>query len=239
MFKPKHISFSAINLYKTCPACYAAKYVTKTYVEVNILPFRFGKAVHVGLEQYYQGLDWRKATMLHLWDGFKADEYDKAEYTRLFRMAEAMLETVVKTGRTYEAAYIEQKLFVPLTNPLSHEEIDIPILGYVDLITKDDQVIDHKTSTDTLNEVSEDNSFQLDLYSMMFRRKYQRAPSRLTIQKIVKRMSVGEVIYIDQEPDEFREAQVFFDVKQVVEDIKAEKFEFKQINSFFRKHICQ
>lgn len=158
---PEYFSFSQLRLYGDCPRKYYFNYILKRYPKQN-LAMAFGFAFHSALEEYY-----------------KTGDIDKAESRFIFDLTEAKIElklgeSVEKEGKIglnmlrkyfysqekpyFKAKEVEYKFQVDLKHPVTGKLLGIPVRGVMDMITMDDFIVDHKTSSGiwTMEKLEED-----------------------------------------------------------------------------------
>jgi hypothetical protein len=154
----------------------------------------FGFAFHSALEEYY-----------------KTGDIDKAESRFIFDLTEAKIElklgeSVEKEGKIglnmlrkyfysqekpyFKAKEVEYKFQVDLKHPVTGKLLGIPVRGVMDMITMDDFIVDHKTSSGiwTMEKLEED--MQSTFYWLAYESLFGKEPSGFLFNFFIKR--VGE-----------------------------------------------
>lgn len=151
------LSFSQLKLFETCQKQYHFKYVLKlpgTDAETKWVDF--GSAVHEYAEDLIR--DTIK-TRDELWAKYKLDgRMPRDEF-------ELCCDNIQKNVPSFAVA--EDKIFISVG--------DFYFVGYLDVVTKDDEIIDWKTGSYTSSKSAE-YSKQLWCYAYLFYRKYNRLP---------------------------------------------------------------
>ena len=75
---------------------------------------------------------------------------------------------------------------VPLVDMTTGEVLDLPLLGYMDLIENHETITEIKTTASTLDIESLDTQFQLLAYDYAFQTKFMREPKGIKIVNLVK-----------------------------------------------------
>ena len=181
---PAHISASWISLFLECPIAYRSRYIDK------IDPFKgniytcFGKAVHAALEANYKQKVESKVD-LPLKDclvAFNAEfdkgmleiGWDPSDVVEVMKMSgEEMLYSYLKEmAPKIQPAEIEMKFEIEL------KSVGRTLLWFIDLITADDVIVDHKTVGTTSRQKRTkcyvDNLPQLTVYAIAFRKLFNR-----------------------------------------------------------------
>lgn len=84
---------------------------------------------------------------------------------------------------------VEATMEVPLLDPLSGEDLGIPLLGIADLILDAEEgpvIVDFKTSSRSAPPLEISHEIQLSCYSLLFRALTGRAEAELQIRSLVK-----------------------------------------------------
>lgn len=225
VFKPDHISYSAIQTYEDCPRKYMFRYVMGLEDLGKAMPLVFGSAVHQGLAAHYSGKDYQKAVQISLMKDMKKG-YLVADTARdMERIARVMYESLQVFGRHYEAVNIEKRVQVPLKSPITGEVLSVPLVAIIDLETKSGEVVDHKTMSAFIKSADTAQfDKQLRVYSMVYRQVNRRPANRLTIQGLLKRKTAGKTEYYDIEPDEMSEGILFEEIKHTLTRILENDF---------------
>lgn len=197
-----YISPSRLNLWLRCPLAFKLRYIDGARSPTSPSLF-LGKVVHAGLETYYRhrqvGVDLDiedvKEQMTAAWAGF----VDEEEMT--FATADEEVSARNKAGDLV-AAYLQQvdgdepkplavetRLEVPLVDPLTGEDLGIPLLGIVDLVLGDDNgpvIVDFKTASKSGPPHEIIHEVQLSSYAYLMRRVTEQNEAGLEIRSLVK-----------------------------------------------------
>ncbi len=180
--KKAHLSASSIGTYVECSLMYKFAKIDKIPVEYTGDALKFGSAIHLTLEKYY--LEKQTGVNLPLKDVqdiFEshwrdiAEDKDDIEYTKgntftslLMLGLDMLLVWHNKSSQNnYEIIGVEQafEFYIP--------GIDIPIIGAIDLLEKDEGgviiITDHKTAGRAYSKDDIDKNQQLTLYQMAIR----------------------------------------------------------------------
>lgn len=231
-FKPPHLSYSQINLYKSCPRCYFLQYVMGCKPIETPEAFIFGGIFHEALAAHYRGGDfWRgfqvgvaknKVSSAGVIAGYRKTMTEMWEYFKIF-------------GAKYNASKVEHPFDSVLQNPLTKEVLPIPFKGVLDLETVENDVVDHKTAAEEFGEEKLDDP-QLLIYSMVKRRMTGRPPRKLIFSVFLKKGKAARWHEMVTEPDEIKEAILFLEIKQVVKQMAMGMFEPKPDAPFYHQH---
>jgi len=73
-----------------------------------------------------------------------------------------------------------------LVNPSNGDRLGLNLEGFIDLIEKDDTIVEFKTSNQTFTQKNVDDNLQLTAYSYAFEIIYQKPPKHLRVINFVK-----------------------------------------------------
>lgn len=191
-----YISHSQISAYKRCPMITYWRYV-KGIKTPPVAVLTFGSAIHKALEHNYGQkmytkndvpesvvLDvfrdyWRKASKETIFDANKDETPEYFEETGI-----SMLKTYhADVAPTLMPKAVEARFMLKIPG------VKKKVLGFIDLITEDESVIDHKTSKMVPNHMTLGKDLQLTLYKMAYRYKYGHDPKRLRYDYLVRKNS--------------------------------------------------
>lgn len=146
-----HLSYSSISTYQRCPRKWKFRYIEKIPV-VTSTALAFGGAFHSTIEEYLRvGGD-----LLDHWEekwvektGEAEVEFDAETDEAMYQLGTEMFQhpavreglSQIKPMRIGEALMIEQKV------SLEVEDVPVPVIGYIDVITDDSLPGDFKTSS--------------------------------------------------------------------------------------------
>ena len=229
-----HLSCSQINLYMQCPLKYKFLYLDNLPKPFRPSGLAFGGAVHGALAWLHkQRMNGNNVNLEKVLKIFDADWYAQKLDTEIrFRNGEAE-DRLVVLGKEILSLYFnrpykkpvgaEVPFVLPLVNLQTGEKLDINIEGYIDLIEKDDTIVEFKTSSQTMNQTDIDDHLQLTAYSYAYKMLYQRPPKTLKLIDLVK--TKRPKIVCLQINSETLNYQRFFNLaKQVLRSIRSRIF---------------
>lgn len=128
VYRPRHLSVSAVQLYVRCPAQYRQRYVDRLVTPSN--PFMlFGNTFHAALEAEHRGQDSERA-LIAAWNKNQSI-LDRAQAGEMASKthALALLDEYKARGFGGKMGVAERKFVrrLPMAN------VPVPVLGYVDL----------------------------------------------------------------------------------------------------------
>jgi len=179
-------SISKIIQYLTCPRAWAHIYLWGFQLKKSDNMF-FGSAVHEGLAAYFRGEDPIKKyiyfTKSQTWQ--KPKDYNDDKY---IEDGIKILEAYKKDGTFFDPNpdWIERKELIKFTNPVTGEKIETPFSFTIDLVTKDQYIVDHKTSSSAKGDQSETNRIQGIAYWLAYKSIFGKAPKGFIQNVIVK-----------------------------------------------------
>jgi len=229
-----HISCSQINLYLHCPLKYKFNYIDKLPKPFKPSGLAFGSAIHAALAWLHkQRMNGDKASRKTLLSVFDADWYAQTLDTKLhYRNGETGSKLKV-LGKEMLAMYFDQAYQKPVgaevafTLPLvdfeTGEKLPVDIEGYIDLIEKDDTIVEFKTSSQTMRESDLENHLQLTAYGYAYKMLYQREPRHFRLVDFVKNKK-PKVIKLEAEKDRFDYRRFFHLAQQVHRAVKENIF---------------
>ena len=196
--KVKYISASQIDMFLSCPLAYKYIYVDNAKRMPANAYMEYGSAIHEALAfNFKQKIKSRKDLPIkdvrHVFTNYFVKKVQELPtYTE-----EWLLRTLTLQGEEMISQYMEQ--LAPKYQPILVEEkfeislktYPITIMGYIDLITEDGIIIDHKTAwTTTRQKWTQkfvDDHRQLTMYDLAFRKIYNKPPKALRID-VLKRL---------------------------------------------------
>jgi len=172
------------------------------YIDNLPKPFRpsglaFGGSIHAALAWLHkQRMNGNNVSIEKLLKIFDADWYAQKLDTEIrFRNGEAESKLTV-LGKEMLSLYFSQPyqkpvgaevpFVLPLVNLSTGERLDINIEGYIDLIEKNDTIVEFKTSSQAMNSTDIDDHLQLTAYSYAYQMLYQKGPRLLKLVNLVK-----------------------------------------------------
>jgi putative RecB family exonuclease len=196
-----YISPSRLSKWLSCPLAFRLQYVDGHRRPTTPSLF-LGKAVHLGLQVFYRhrhlGITLEPADvcrrLLESWarlvdeDGMKFDS--PAEEQAIQKQAADLVTAYLAFAPKDEKPLaVEAAVEMPLVDPITGEDLGIPMLGVMDLVlaTREGAVIaDFKTSSRSSEPVESLHEIQLTSYAHLFRQASGRAEAGLEIRSLVK-----------------------------------------------------
>jgi putative RecB family exonuclease len=197
-----YVSASRLNLWLKCPLAFRLKYVDGVRFPTPPAVF-LGKQVHAALERYYRhrqlGLEITPEriceSVQRLWGPAAAEEripfaslHDETEL--LAKAMQLVRAYLLKTRHeTTRVMAVETAVRTPLIDPRTGEDLDIPLLGIMDLVLGEADgsvILDFKTAAraDELSELT--HEIQLGCYAYLFRQSTGTTESGLEIRRLIK-----------------------------------------------------
>lgn len=182
-----HISVSQIKMYLHCPAQYYFHYVKGIQVPPKG-SMVLGKAVHKALEYYFGHKLFlgKEPPLGDVLDVF-SDYFDREKIGAVW---DEEAGAAKDDGVGLIKLYISE--LAPSITPLAVEhkfEVQIAgttLLGYIDLITTDGLIIDHKVVSRTPAENAADEDIQLSGYALGYRHLYGSLPQGVQFNYLVR-----------------------------------------------------
>jgi len=210
-----YISASQIKQFLFCPLAYKYGYVDGIKGKGNEYT-AYGSAVHKALQLNFEqkitsGKDLPSREVIDLFE----KEFSKIVQEEnifidslqgsIFIQAGALtLESyITKIAPTIDPLYCEKKFEVTLKN------YPIKILAYVDLITKDDRIIDFKTVGKTWKQQYSKNKVlndvQVTIYSALFRKVFKKQEKSIEFHILPRGSSECEIIVTDRTEEQIKQ----------------------------------
>lgn len=229
-----HLSSSQITLYQQCGLKY--KY---QYIDLLPKPFRssalaFGSVVHSALQYFHdERMKGKTVSLDLLYRIFDADWYTQ-KLSANIRFKEGEQEIVlIHLGKEFLGMYFKESpksikgseipFTVPLYNPDTGEDLGVTLQGFLDLVEKDDTIVEYKTSAQTLSAQDLDTRHQFTAYAYAYEILHHNPPKAIKIVNFVKgkkpKMVVSETKRSRSDYKGF-----LFVAMQVLNGIKAEQF---------------
>jgi putative RecB family exonuclease len=192
-----HLSSSRINLYLLCSLKYKFQYVDKLPKPFKSSGLVFGSALHSTLSWFFkERVNGNGISLGRLYRILEADWYAQKMDTevrykngedelKLLVMAKEMLRDYFDQSPR-EILGTEIPFVIPLINPVTGETLGIDLEGYIDLVEKDETLVEFKTSQQSMGQKEVDDHLQLTAYSYAFEMLHQRPPKLLKIVNFVK-----------------------------------------------------
>ncbi len=203
-----HVSASQINVYLMCPLKYRFAYVDQLPRPFKSVDLALGTAFHAAVEWWHK----------HRKNGCSPDADDvsrilaadllaQAEETLRFKAGKS-LKDAISLGKQLVTTYVKEycgktvhdtevSFRVPLVDLDTGEELELPLVGYFDLLEEDDTVVETKTAARAYDQLKILNHLQLTAYGYAYRILHEReANLRLDVVTKTKqpRMQSVEVL---------------------------------------------
>ncbi len=169
----RHLSYSQINCYMTCPLRYNFQYVEQIPPAFTSAPLAFGSAIHEAVAAFYQShLEGDILRLDQMLDVYR-DVWQHKEDIRFFN-GDDEISLLIKAEQLLGVFH---ESFEPSTRVLGVEEFFEfsinglpPFQGYIDLIEQslsgDISIVDLKTASKKLTNANVQNNLQLTAYSL-------------------------------------------------------------------------
>ena len=184
----RRLSPSSIRTYERCPYMYHLRYTERVRVPSTAAQL-LGRAVHTVIEMFYkQKRDGRildtEAAFDVLDDALDAtlhelDDEGRAEVEELRELGYDLVEYYVEEVALHIRPHLIEERF-----DFSVPGVDVPIVGYVDLVDQEGTVIDHKTAASPFPADYLAHDIQLLTYSLGYnalRRGARQRPGQLPL----------------------------------------------------------
>jgi putative RecB family exonuclease len=193
-----HISASQITLYILCSLKYKFQYIDKIPRPFKSSGLAFGSVMHSAIEWLHkQRIKGRQVLLEKLHKIFESDWFAQKVDTKIqFKEDEDEVKLLL-AGKEMLGLYFNSPSNeivsaevpfhdLPLINPSTGEELEIPLEGFIDLIEKGDIVTEFKTSARSMDPESLNDHLQLSVYGYAYRTLFGREPKVLKIINFVK-----------------------------------------------------
>ncbi len=230
-FTIDHLSASQINLYIQCGLKYRFQ-----YVDLIPRPFKssgliFGSVVHSTIDWFHKQRKMGKQVSLETlgkilgadWFCQKLDNEirykEGEEENALLLTAKEMLNLYFHSplNGVLDAEY---PFRVPLINPVTGENLEVVLEGFIDLIEEGDVLTEFKTSAKTMDPQNLSDILQLTIYSYAYRTLFAKEPQTLRVINFVKTRTPKMVI-LETGRDKKDYERLFHLVKEVLRGIRS------------------
>jgi putative RecB family exonuclease len=230
----EHLSNSQISLYSQCSLKYKFQYIDEIPKPFKPSGLALGSAVHSALSWLNkQRMNGDNVTLERLYRVFDADWYSQKADTEIrYKEQEDEMKLVVlgkeMLGLYFARPYREIKgtevpFAVPIINPQNGQVLGVELEGVIDLIEKDDTIIEFKTSAQMMDPKEVDNYLQLTIYSYAFETLTQRPPKLLKVVNFVKTKK-PKIITLETKRSRADYQRLFFLADQVLRGIEQRIF---------------
>jgi len=220
-----------MNLYLLCSLKYRFQYLDELEKPFRSSALAFGSAFHAALAWYHEhAAEGNGVTLDRIIKIFEADWYaQKTGMKILFNageteaklgmMAQEMLRLYVEHPQQKIRA-AEVHFTVPLENPATGDRLPIDLEGFFDLVTKDDAIVEFKTSGQTMSQRDAENHLQLTAYSYAYEVLYQRPAKTLRLVDFVKNKT-PKMVVLDTSRTANDHARFFCFAREVLHGIRS------------------
>lgn len=214
--KLQTLSASRIKTFKTCAKQYYYKYImphNSRPLEDKNIGALLGTALHKAIEQRYRN----NASPIQVFQQVMSDTMDQWEQENVTIKGIEWLSKSTKTGRLILKEF-PWDLFIPIELeyefilPFPNQRHPIVLMnGYIDMITADGWVVDHKSQQKAPTQDQLDNDSQFIIYAWAYREIYGILPERVIWNHVRTNTQVDANVLND------------FDIKldKLIEDINA------------------
>lgn len=197
-----YISPSRLNLWLKCPLAFKLRYVAGIKMPTSPAMF-LGKVVHAALEFFYKSLqpgtvptpEDAERYLVDAWEPMAIDDAmafaSTEEEAALKQQACGLIRTYLENRLPDEPApiAIEMAIEVPLVDPVTGEDLGIPLYGVTDLVLDEPNGalgVDFKTAARGGSMLEISHEVQLSCYAYLYRQVARRDESALEIRNLIK-----------------------------------------------------
>ena len=112
---------------------------------------------------------------------------------------------------------------IPLVNPVTGEVLGINLEGYIDLVEKDETIVEFKTTGQIMDQKDANDHVQLTAYSYAYEMIHQRPPKNLKIVNFIKTKK-PRIIPLETRRDQSDYQRFFYLAGQVLKGIENKNF---------------
>ena len=180
-----HVSASQINVYLMCPLKYRYSYVDQLPRPFKSVDLALGSAFHAAVEWWHKHRKNRSSPDAEdVSRILAADLLAQAEETLRFKAGKT-LEDAINLGKQLVATYVKEyqgktvlntevAFRVPMVDLETGEELEMPLVGYFDLLEENDTVVETKTAARAYDHLTILNHLQLTAYGYAYRVLHER-----------------------------------------------------------------
>lgn len=229
-----HLSSSQMNLYLQCSLKYKFQYIDQLPKPFKPSGLALGSTIHSALSWFHkERMNGKDVSLEKFYRIFDADWFSQKIDTDIrYRDGEAEMKLVVMAKEMLglyfynpvkEVKGTEVPFVVPLINPSNGKGLGISLEGFIDLIEKDDTIVEFKTSQQTIDLRDINNHLQLTIYSYAYETLYQRPPKTLKIVNFVKTKK-PKMLVIETKRNKADYQRLFHLAGQVLRGIRSQIF---------------
>ncbi len=238
-----YISPSRLSTWLACPLKFKRKYLDGIRTPTSPAAF-LGKVVHGGLEHYYRhrqlGITLAHedvvGRLVEYWPDAAADDgmffVSVAAEQALQTQAAALIKTYLLQVPTIEPRplAVEVALEAPLLDPVSGEDLGIPLVGIVDLVLPTDEgplIADFKTTSRSSDPLEITHEIQLSCYAYLLRHNSAAHEAGLEIRSLVKTKIPKVELHRYAVRNEKHFGRLFAVVRAYIDDLDSGRFLFR------------
>lgn len=193
----EHLSSSQMNLYLQCSLKYKFRYIDKIPVPFKPSGLAFGSAIHSTLSWFHK--ERKKGNEVTLEDFlrlFDTDWYSQRADAKIRYKSGEDDAKLAFIAKEILALYFHQEhngvadseipFVVPLVNPSNGYRLGLNLEGFIDLIEKDDTIVEFKTSAQTMKQKDIDESLQITAYCYAYEIFCRKPPKLIKVVDFVK-----------------------------------------------------
>ena len=238
-----YISPSRLNLWLKCPLAFRIRYIDR--VTSKTTPSLFiGKTVHRGLEIHYRhrqlGIRLEPADVIRRmndsWDAAVSDDGmsfssvadEEALKAKTGDLVGAYLNHVPSDEPV--PLLVETSLEAPLIDPITGDDLGIPLLGIVDLVMDNANgpvITDFKTAARSTAPSEISHEIQLTAYAYLFRQITGKEEAGLEIRSLVKTKTPQIVFHPFAARTDAHFRRFFSVVRAYLDDLDAGRFVYR------------
>lgn len=225
----ERLSASQINLYIQCSLKYRYQYIDQIPKPFKPSGLAFGSVMHSAIEWFHkEKMKKKEVSFEKLLKIFETDWFSqKVESEIRFKDGEDEMKLLL-TGKEMLRIYFHSSLeeiqgaeipfHVPLLNLSTGEELGISLEGIIDLIEKDDVIVEFKTSSRSMDPESLNDYLQLTAYSYAYRVLFGKEPQILKVINFVKART-PKMVVIETSRERKDYERLFYIAREVVKGI--------------------
>jgi len=238
-----YISPSRLNCWLSCPLKFRARYIDG--VKTPTTPSLFlGKMCHSGLEAYYRhrmlgitlSAEDVAKRIVDGWDKAVADEGmefgAEADAMKLKVQAVDLVTAYLAQVPADEPRPlgVEVTMEAPLVDPVTGEDLGIPLLGITDLVAGGEEgptIVDFKTAARSAPPFEVSHEIQLTSYSYLFRQIAGQPESGLEIHSIIKTKTPKIEVHGYAARDDVHFRRLFAVIREYLDALESGRFSFR------------
>ena len=238
----EYISPSRLNLWLRCPLAFKLKYVDGIVTPIGP-SLLVGKVCHAALEFYYRhrqlgitlSCDHVVEQIDTLWQEAITEDtisnLSSEKQQRLTRQVADLVSTYLKQVPDDEPRplAVEAKMEAPLIDPVTGQDLGMPLLGIVDLIVQQEDgpvIVDFKTASRYSTAPEIVHEIQLTSYAYLFRQLTGQHEAGLEIRSLIKTKQPS--VHVQRFPPRSEQhfARLFAVVREYMDALKVGRFSY-------------